>query len=121
VVAGKKYIKGEVFARIIVNDDLTDIVDGVVYQKLIKSGFLSCNKNITLILNTDGVPVFQSSSFTFWLIYIFINELPFRIRSHRYICCYTASYNCLHYRIAKQNRIITGLWYGKIKPDMSLF
>ena len=34
----------------------------------------------SLIFNTDGVPVFRSSSFLFWQLYLLINELPYRMR-----------------------------------------
>ena len=43
----------------------SDIYDGAVYQEQMASGFLSNQSNISFILNTDGVPVFRSSSFSF--------------------------------------------------------
>ena len=55
---------------------ICDIYDGAVYQEQMASGFLSNQSNISFILNTDGVPVFCSSSFSFWPIYLIINELP---------------------------------------------
>lgn len=67
-------------------NDRSDIYDGVVYQEQMASGFLSNQSNILFILNTDGVPVFRSSSFSFWPIYLIINELPYKMR---YAClCY---------------------------------
>ena len=60
----------------------SDISDGAVYQELVASGFLSNPSNISLQFNTDGVPVFKSSSFSFWPVHIIINELSPRMRCH---------------------------------------
>lgn len=57
-----------------------DIYDGMVYKQLFNSGFLSNCHNISLIVNIDGVPVFRSSSYSFWPIWIVVNELPYRMR-----------------------------------------
>ena len=57
-----------------------DICDGVVYQELINAGFLMDSHNFSLIMNTDGIPVFRSSAASFWPIWLLINELPFRMR-----------------------------------------
>lgn len=60
--------------------DRSDIYDGDVYQALVRSGFLRNKNNISLILNTDGIPVFRSSSFAFWPLHLMINEFPFKMR-----------------------------------------
>lgn len=67
-----------------------DIYDGIVYQNLVHSGFLSNEHNISLIFNTDGVPVFRSSSFSMWPILLLVNELPYRMRcvGHAHIYIY---------------------------------
>ena len=57
-----------------------DIYGGEIYQDLVKSGFLQNPHNLTLVFNTDGIPVFRSSSFSFWPLHLIINELPFRMR-----------------------------------------
>ena len=80
--------------------------------------------DISIILNTDGVPVFRSSSFAFWPIHILINELPYKMRCYNCnIITYTQKNkkNFCTYRISKENRILAGLWYGKSKPDMLMF
>ena len=59
---------------------LSDICDGSVYQDLVAQGFLASRENISLQFNTDGIPVFKSSSFSFWPLHIIINELPHRMR-----------------------------------------
>ena len=58
----------------------TDIYDGTVYQRLVSEGFFSQPSHISLMFNTDGLPVFRSSGFSFWPLYLFVNELPYRMR-----------------------------------------
>lgn len=58
----------------------TDVYDGKMYQHHVSMGFLSRKSNISLMFNTDGVPVFRSSNFSFWPLYLLINELPYRMR-----------------------------------------
>ena len=102
----------------------TDIYDGRVYQQHVASGFLSQRDNISMIFNTDGVPVFRSSNFAFWPQYLLINELPSKIRYTCSTCklCYMhVRYAFLCIRAAKENRLLAGLWYGAIKPEMTLF
>ena len=53
-----------------------DVYDGALYRALIKDEFLSNKNNVSFTLNADGVPVFKSSSFSLWPIYLQINELP---------------------------------------------
>lgn len=55
----------------------------------------------TLIFNSDGSPAFESSTFSIVPIQLCINEIPFEER----------------YR----NTIICGYWFGKDKPNMSIF
>lgn len=60
---------------------ISDITDGVEYQKHVASGFLANPNNISLSFNTDGVAVFRSSKKgELWPLYFVINELPPRIR-----------------------------------------
>ena len=58
----------------------TDVYSGSVYQHLVSAKFLDDCNNISLTLNTDGIPVFRSSNFSFWPLYLMINELPFHLR-----------------------------------------
>lgn len=62
------------------NNCYSDIYDGEVYQNQMSAGFLADKRNISVIFNTDGVPVFKSSGFSFWPLYLFINELPYKTR-----------------------------------------
>ena len=57
--------------------------------------------NLTLTLNTDGIPVFKSSRFDIWPILVLINELEPLTRIRNVILC--------------------GLWFGVGKPNMSSF
>lgn len=59
---------------------ISDICDGYVYQELVADGFLAKEENISFQFNTDGIPVFKSSSFSFWPLHLIINELPHRMR-----------------------------------------
>ena len=72
----------EEFPRIRGGDTLNNICDGSLYQELVASGFLLNPLNISLQFNTDDVPVFKSSSFSFWPLHLIFNELPPRIRHY---------------------------------------
>lgn len=54
-------------------------------------------------MNTDGVPVFKSSKVSIWPLYLVINELNYRKR------------------MAYENMIFVGLWFGEKKPAMWTF
>jgi len=62
--------------------NLEDICDGNQYQLLLQNGLLGRVHSISFTLNTDGVAVFhsQSSKYSFWPIYLMINELPIKER-----------------------------------------
>lgn len=57
---------------------LRDVLDGREYLK--HQEFVTNPGNITLLLNTDGVKMFQSSAVSLWPIWLAINELPPNIR-----------------------------------------
>ena len=57
---------------------IRDVYDGEMYRKL--SAFLSQPANVSLLLNTDGVSVFHSSTVSLWPIWLIVNELPLRKR-----------------------------------------
>ena len=56
---------------------MRDIYDGQKYREL--NEFTS-KGNLTMLLNTDGVQLFKSSSMSMWPIWLVINELPFTMR-----------------------------------------
>ena len=62
---------------------LTDIYGGQLYQALASDGgCLADDRNISMVLNTDGVVVFHSTNLSIWPVLLMINELPF---SQRYM------------------------------------
>lgn len=44
------------------------------------SSFLSEPSHVSLLLNTDGVAIFRSSSYSVWPVWIVVNELPKQLR-----------------------------------------
>ena len=66
---------------------LTDICDGNLYKERFgKDGFFHQSPtkdgqlHISFQLNTDGVSLFHSSTFSIWPVYFIINELPPHLR-----------------------------------------
>lgn len=90
---------------------ISDIMDGKLYQERFrKDGYFKGSTSqdlgdlhISLQINTDGVSLFHSSTFSIWPIYFIINELP------------------SHLRFTRSNRIFAGMWFGYSKPDFSTF
>ena len=80
-----------------------DIYDGSEYKKHCSPGILDFQHNVSLLWNTDGVPVFKLSKFSIWPLYFIINELPFGERTKR------------------ENMLFAGLWFGDTKPFMLTF
>ena len=62
--------------------------------------FLSNRNNISLLWNTDGVPVFKSSKYSIWPLYFIVNKLP------------------IHKRWNRDNMILGGLWFVMQKLNM---
>lgn len=54
-------------------------------------------------LFSDGVPVFKSTKFSIWPLYLAVNELP---PNHRFL---------------RKNMLLWGVWFGAEKPDMNTF
>ena len=61
------------------SDEYCDIIDGQLYKDLFSSDDLNENF-LTFTINTDGIPVFHSSNYSFWPVYLTVNELPFHLR-----------------------------------------
>ena len=81
---------------------LSDVWSGAYLRRLCSEGryFSSCD-NLALVVSTDGVPLFKSSSTSLWPVYLVILNLPPSIRMNA------------------ENVLMAGLWYGK-KPPMRL-
>ena len=79
-----------------------DIYDGKLYRQFFKSSSQVSKQNYaTLILNTDGAPLFNSSTYSIWPIFVMVNELPVHVRT--------------------KELILVALWFGKDKPNMNVF
>ena len=65
--------------------------------------YWATQKNISLTWNTDGVPLFKSSSFALWPLYFIVNELPY------------------NKRIQRENMIFAGFCFGTNKLFFSPF
>ncbi|XP_067654084.1 uncharacterized protein [Haliotis asinina] len=90
---------------------IEDIFDGKIYKTIFVDNFFKGTKegrkekeiHISLQLNTDGVALFRSSTYSVWPLYLTVNELNPKLR-------YSA-----------ECRLFAGLWYGINKPTMSIF
>lgn len=80
-----------------------DVWDGSVLTNLSQTGrFFSNQNNLALMLSTDGVPLFKSSSISMWPVYLVVLNLPREIRMN------------------SENLLLCGLWVGPIKPEMNV-
>lgn len=83
---------------------IEDIMDGKYYTKLCEKGqFLHNKSNISLIFNTDGAPLYSSSSVSLWPVFLAVNELPSPDR------------------FSKQNMLMWGIRQGKGKPPFNVY
>ena len=81
-----------------------NLYDGLLYkQHMTANGILACKNNTSLTWNVDGLPLFKSSKYSLWPVYLIVNELPFKLHKLR------------------ENIIIAGLWFGENKPNMNIF
>lgn len=79
---------------------LGDIYDVALHHQHWDSGFLKDIRKISFIYNTDGVPIFKSSKYSLWPLFLTINELPYSHRFHR------------------DNMLLAGVRFGPEKPFM---
>ncbi|KAH9359742.1 hypothetical protein HPB48_021301 [Haemaphysalis longicornis] len=78
---------------------MNDVTDGHHYQSVRCQRGVSPT-DLTLTLNSDGSPVFKSSTYSIWPVQALLNELPPLLRW--------------------ANVMMPFLWYGKSHPDMTL-
>lgn len=81
---------------------IKDIFDGKRYRDF-RNSLSESDKHqyVTVTFNTDGAPLFKSSTQSIWPIFLMVNELPFDVKS--------------------KELILAGLWFGKDKPNMNAF
>ena len=82
-------------------NSVDDIFDGKLYKNICERSNLKNDYSFSLTFNSDGVPVFKSSSFSIWPILTFINEFPPEYR--------------------KKHMLLAGLWFGSSKPTVTSF
>lgn len=96
---------------------MRDVCDGRMYQQHFSS--FTSEGNVTLMVNTDGMQLFKSSSVAMWPIWATINELPVKMR---YSCfTFLGLAKIIFYRFSKKNMILSGLWCSGEKPNMNMF
>ncbi|KAJ1528992.1 hypothetical protein ONE63_007359 [Megalurothrips usitatus] len=83
-------------------DGIRDIFDGDIFKKCHRLG-IAIEQVLTLIFNTDGVRVHNSTKNTTWPILAYINEIvpEQRFQTDKVLLC--------------------GLWFGRSAPNMALF
>lgn len=60
---------------------IRDIVDGIEYKKFKQNGgFLTNEDHLTLLFNTDGIPLYKSSKVNIGPVFLAINELPLEVQ-----------------------------------------
>lgn len=81
---------------------LCSLFDGKLYRRFVESlPPDDKNRYASVVFNTDGAPLFESSTYSIWPIYLMLNELPFDVKV--------------------KNLIVVGLWFNKKKPEMNVF
>ena len=83
---------------------LRDIQDGRVYKKFSEENLHARGRIIfSIVASSDGAPMIKSRKYSIWPLMCFLVELPPEER-YKY-----------------KNILLTGLWYGKDKPNVQLF
>ena len=91
------------FTRSATSGAICDLHDGSVVAHLMRPGnFLSTPEHTGLLLNTDGVPLFNSSKASLWPVYLAISNLPPALRMN------------LDYLM------LAGVWCSPTKPPMDI-
>ena len=79
-----------------------DIWSAVILRPLTSKGQFLYTEHLALSINTDGVPLFKSSSTSFSPVYLIVHNLPPSIRRN------------------EENIVLCAVWCGPSKPEMSL-
>ena len=83
---------------------IRDIQDGRVYKKFSEQDHRARGRKIfSIVASSDGAPMIKSRKYSVWPIMCFLVELP------------------PYERYKYKNIILSGLWYGKEKPNVPLF
>ncbi|MGH0120675.1 UNVERIFIED_CONTAM: hypothetical protein FKN15_035061 [Acipenser sinensis] len=82
------------------DETIRDIFDGDIMKDYIQHGKIG-EWDLSLLWNSDGVPVFESSECSIWPIQVTVNELPPDIR--------------------KDHVLLSSLWFGSSKPVLQTY
>ncbi|KAK3931698.1 Maintenance of telomere capping protein 2 [Frankliniella fusca] len=85
-----------------VEENIEDVYDGSVYKKA-EQDILINSRNLSLTWYSDGISIYECSTYSVWLVMFIINELPPEER-HK-----------------PENVLIGGLWGGDGKPHPNIF
>lgn len=80
-------------------NNISDVYDGRLYREFDGGRLLEDPNALSLLMNTYGAPVFNSSKTSIWPVYYDINELPPNLR--------------------KKYPVLGGLQYGPTKPNIN--
>lgn len=64
----------------LLNNTCSDVCGGALYKELVSNHSHTLRSFVTLTFNTDGIPVFKSSKYAFWPMFLVVNELPYKMR-----------------------------------------
>lgn len=85
-----------------ISGHLKDIYDGIEYKEFFRSMLeRQIRRFASALFNLDGAVPWEQSIFTAWPIYLAVNDIPISQRFKNLITC--------------------GIWFGKSKPEMSVF
>ena len=102
IESNSEYYKYFTNDRVHVKGTIRDIYDGKRYRHFVTELSEENRKRYaTVAFNTDGAPLFTSSTLSIWPIFLMLNELPYEVRT--------------------KELILVGLWFGKNKPNMNAF
>lgn len=57
------------------SDEMSDLTDGEFYKKILNQEGKSRQNFFTLLINTDGISMFEKSNISIWPIILTINEI----------------------------------------------
>ena len=85
------------------SNNFCDIINGQLYKSVMLENECGDDAYLSLMFNTDGVPLYSSSGISIWPVYLVLNELPPMMR------------------FSKKNMVLWGVWQGKGKPKFQTY
>ena len=84
-------------------DHIRDIQDGCIYQNALQQPRVHGKRLFSVVVSCDGAPLIKSRKFSIWPLMSFLVELP-PVERYKF-----------------ENILLTGLWFGQLKPNIKLF